>query len=71
MGRQRILYTLALSFVLGATTNAFGQGPTFSYVDSASNGEPALPVSDYTAIFGGPVGSTPPNAVAAGGTGSD
>jgi len=41
-----------------------------SCVGSAGNGELAFPVSEYTAIFGGPVGRTPPNAVAAGGTGS-
>ena len=39
-------------------------------VHSARNGELPFPVSEYTAIFGRPVGRTLLNAVAAGGTGS-
>ena len=33
MRRQWKLYLLALSFALGATSNVFGEGPTFTTID--------------------------------------
>ncbi|MGI8745569.1 MAG: hypothetical protein ACR2NN_23950 [Bryobacteraceae bacterium] len=33
MRKQWRLYVLALSFALGATSNAFGQGPAFTSID--------------------------------------
>ncbi len=48
-----------------------GSSPRFPFVlVQRESGELALPVSEYTAIFGGPVWTTPPNEVAAGGSGT-
>src|SRR5437016_588326 len=33
MRRQSRLYLLSLGFLLGATSNVFGQGPTFTAID--------------------------------------